>query len=495
MILTNTFALDTITDIIFEINGCNNWRDVRRFFVHENGEQSMATKVKNMTEGSPIKLIFLFALPLMAGNVFQQLYTVVDTAVVGKGLGVDALAAVGAADWFNWMVLGAIQGFAQGFAILMAQKFGANDMSGLRKVIANAIWLAIVCSVIITAVSQLAAKPVLMLLHTPESIIHMSLLYMRFLLSGMPIVMAYNLLAAILRSLGDGKTPLYAMVMASIINIVLDILFVLVFHWGIVGAAVATLLAQAFSSVYCLIFLLRVKILGLSKKDFYYAGTWFSKDWKTRGKLLKLGSPMSLQNIIIAIGGMIVQSVVNSFGLTFIAGYTATNKLYGLLEIAAISYGYAMSTYVGQNMGAKMYNRIQKGVKWAILLAIGTSLLIGMIMILCGQSILSGFISGTPQEVREALATAYRYLVMLSTTLPILYILHVIRSSLQGMGDTVMPMVSGFAEFIMRTGTALVMPRIIGGDGVFLAEIMAWVGADIILVGSYLVRMRRFKRL
>ncbi len=449
-----------------------------------------------MTEGSPLKLIFFFALPLMAGNVFQQLYTVVDTAVVGKGLGVDALAAVGAADWFNWMVLGAIQGFAQGFAILMAQKFGAGDMQGLRRVLANAVWLAIVCSGIITVVSQLAARPVLVLLHTPESIMGMSLLYMRFLLSGMPIVMAYNLLAAILRSLGDGKTPLYAMVIASALNIGLDLLFVLVFHWGIAGAAVATLLAQVFSGVYCLVFLLRIQTMGLSKKDFYdrEARVWFSKDWAVGGKLLRLGAPMSLQNIIIAVGGMIVQSVVNSFGLTFIAGYTATNKLYGLLEIAAISYGYAMSTYVGQNMGANAYGRIRRGVRTAVSLAIGTSLVIGMIMILCGRSILSGFISGTPQEVEEAMATAYRYLVMMSVTLPILYILHVVRSSLQGMGDTVMPMVSGFAEFIMRTGSALTLPHFIGGDGVFLAEIMAWIGADLILVTSYFVRMKRLGR-
>lgn len=453
----------------------------------------MATKVKNMTTGSPLKLILLFALPLMAGNILQQLYTVVDTAVVGKGLGVDALAAVGAADWFHWMVLGAIQGFAQGFSILMAQKFGAGDMEGLRRVIANAVWLAVVCAVSITVISQLAARPVLTLLGTPDSIIGMSLLYMRVLLSGMPIVMAYNLLAAILRAMGDGKTPLYAMVIASVLNIGLDLLFVLVLHWGIVGAAAATLLAQAFSSVYCLVFLLRIKTLGLSGRDFYdrEKGIWFSKDWKMRGKLIGLGAPMSVQNIIIAIGGMILQSVVNSFGLTFIAGYTATNKMSGLLETAAISYGYAMSTYVGQNMGANAVRRIRKGVRCAVVLGIGTALVIGTVMILSGRVILSAFISGTPQEAAAAMDTAYRYLFTMSSALPVLYILHVIRSSLQGMGDTVMPMVSGLAEFVMRTGTALTLPRLIGGDGVFIAEIMAWAGADIILLTSYFVRVRK----
>jgi putative MATE family efflux protein len=445
-----------------------------------------------MTTGSPVRLIFLFALPLMAGNVFQQLYTVVDTAVVGKGLGVDALAAVGAADWFAWMVLGSIQGFAQGFAIRMAQRFGAGDIAGLRKVIANSVFLSIVCAVVITVCSQLAARPILVLLGTPDRILDMSLLYMRVLLSGMPIVMAYNLLAAILRSMGDSKTPLYAMVLASLLNIGLDLLFVLALHWGIAGAAAATLLAQAFSSLYCLHFLLRMKNLGLSRRDFHNENGWFSSDWAMRGELLRLGAPMALQNIIIAIGGMILQSVVNGFGLTFIAGYTATNKLYGMLEIAAISYGYAVSTYVGQNIGAGEYPRIRRGVRGAVLMAIGTSLLLGLVMILTGKLILSGFISGTAQEIAEAMDTAYRYLFIMSVFLPVLYILHIVRSSLQGMGDTVMPMASGFAEFIMRTGTALTLPRVIGGDGVFLAEVMAWVGADVILLVSYLVRVRKF---
>ncbi len=456
----------------------------------------MATKVKNMTSGSPGKLILFFALPLMAGNVCQQLYTVVDTAVVGKGLGVDALAAVGAADWFHWMILGSIQGFAQGFCILMAQKFGSGDIAGLRKVIANAVWLALACAAVITAVGELAARPVLEVLGTPDRIMDMSLLYLRILLAGMPIVMSYNLLASVLRAMGDGRTPLYAMILASCINIGLDLLFVLVFHWGIAGAAIATLLAQAFSSVYCLWFILHIRTLGLSGKDFYdrESRKFFSSDWKLRWQLLRLGFPMSLQNIIIAIGGMIVQSVVNGFGLTFIAGYTATNKLYGVLEIAAISYGYAVSTYVGQNSGAGEIRRIHRGVRAALVLALVTSMAIGLFMLLCGKMTLSIFLSGSEEEVAAAMETAYRYLSIMSYTLPILYILHVFRSALQGMGDTVMPMASGFAEFFMRTGSALTLPQKIGGDGVFISEVLAWVGADIILVGSYLVRMRRIDR-
>ena len=202
----------------------------------------MAAKVKNMTAGNPLSLIIAFSLPLMAGNIFQQMYTVVDTMVVGKALGVDALAALGATDWLNWLVLGMVQGITQGFAILIARKFGAQQFDGLKKVVGNSVLLSLVWGALFLLLSQIAAKPALLLLQTPDSILPWSLLYLRIMFAGIPIVMAYNLLACILRSLGDGQTPLTAMVIASLLNIGLDLLFVLVFRWGIAGAAIATLI-------------------------------------------------------------------------------------------------------------------------------------------------------------------------------------------------------------------------------------------------------------
>ena len=212
----------------------------------------MASRIKNMTEGKPVFLIITFALPLMVGNVFQQLYTVVDTMVVGKALGVGALAALGAADWLNWMMLGTIQGLTQGFGILMAQEFGAGRPERLRKVVGNATILSVLGALLLLAAGQLIARPVLVLLQTPEEIIGNALLYLRIMFLGVPIVMAYNFLASILRSLGDGKTPLHAMIVAALTNIVLDLVFVLVFHWGIAGAAVATLIGQFVSVLFCL---------------------------------------------------------------------------------------------------------------------------------------------------------------------------------------------------------------------------------------------------
>ena len=444
----------------------------------------MAAHTKNMTEGNPAKLILTFALPLMAGNVFQQLYTVVDTMVVGKYLGVSALAAVGASDWLNWMMLGIVQGFAQGFAIRMAQDFGAEKHDSLRKVIGNSGVLAFISSLLLVLIGQLAARPVLTLLHTPDAIIGNALLYLRILFAGLPIVMAYNLFASILRSLGDGKTPLQAMVMASFTNIVLDLIFVMVFQWGIAGAAAATLIAQLISGLYCLHHILKIDILKVKKKDFIPQGALC-------GKLMLLGLPMAFQNCIIAIGGMIVQFVINGFGVLFIAGFTATNKLYGILEMAATSYGYSMITYAGQNLGAGKSARIRKGLRAALGIALGTSVVIALVMLVFGRFFLSWFISGTPGEVEQTMQIAYFYLAIMSVTLPILYILHVVRSTIQGMGNTMLPMLSGVVEFIMRTGAALLLPLIMGEIGIFFAEPAAWIGADVVLVISYFAVSRK----
>jgi len=447
----------------------------------------MASRIKNMTEGRPVSLILTFALPLMVGNVFQQLYTVVDTMVVGKVLGVNALAALGAADWMNWMMLGIVQGLTQGFGILMAQKFGAGMQEDLRKVVGNSVILSLFSALILLLAGQLLARPVLGLLQTPAQIMDNALLYLRIMYLGIPIVMAYNLLACILRSLGDSKTPLHAMVAAAIVNIVLDLVFVLGFGLGIGGAAAATLIAQLISGFYCFYHIRKIEMLTLTSAD-------FRLQKGLPGRLFLLGFPMAFQNAIISIGGMIVQFVVNGYGVLFIAGFTATNKLYGILEVAATSYGYAMVTYVGQNLGAGRTDRIHKGMRASIFISLVTSVVIALFMLLAGKAILGCFISGTPEEFDLTLQIAYFYLTIMSLCLPILYILHVTRSAIQGMGNTVLPMVSGIAEFIMRTATAIFLPRLIGETGIFYAEIMAWFGADLILVGSYFVVVRKMER-
>lgn len=436
------------------------------------------------TEGSPWRLLLLFSLPLMAGNIFQQLYTVVDTAVVGKALGVEALAALGTVDWLNWLTLGTIQGFTQGFSILLAQRFGAKDYGKLRQAAANAVILSAVCAVVLTVGSEAIAEPVVILLKTPAEIRHIAMSYLRLLFAGLPVVMAYNLAASMLRALGDGRTPLIAMAAASIVNIGLDFLFVLGFQWGVQGAAIATIIAQCLAAGCCIWRLCRVEELHLSREDWKCSGSLC-------GRLMVLGLPMALQNGIIAVGGMIIQTIVNGFGVAFIAGFTATNKLYGVLEIAATSYGYAMITYVGQNLGARQQRRIRQGVRSALVIALGTSVVIAAVMLLLGRVILGWFISGTPEEVAQTMDIAYFYLAVMSVALPVLYVLHVMRSVVQGMGNTALPMASGVVEFFMRTATALRLPLAVGEIGIFFAEPAAWLGADVVLILSYFLVSRR----
>jgi len=434
--------------------------------------------VRNMTEGRPARLIMSVALPLMLGNIFQQMYTVVDAQIVGSVVGVSALAAVGAADWFNWLFVGLLQGFSIGFAIPMAQTFGANDYAKLRKYAGNALILSLLIAGLLTVTALMLIHPVLDMLNTPEAIRPTSVVYLTILFAGLPIVMGYNLLAGILRSLGDGKSPLYAMVVASLINIALDLLFVAFLGWGVGGAALATILAQGCSLLFCLWRLARIDFIRPSLQD-------LRPEMPVCKHLVKLSLPVAFQNAVIGIGGMIVQSVCNPLGVTFIAGYTATSKLYGLLEIAAVSYGYAISTFTGQNLGARKFDRIKSGVHTAVLMGVLTSMMIAGLMFVFGRSIIGSFISGTPEEVEAALKIGWEFLQLMSLSLPILYILYIYRSAQMGMGHTLIPLLSGFAEFFMRTGSALFLPAVIGYAGVFWAEVLAWLGAVFFLIPGY----------
>lgn len=444
-------------------------------------------QIRNMTEGNPAKLFLLFSLPLMAGNVFQQLYTVVDTMVVGRVLGTSALAAVGTVDWFNWMFLAIITGLTQGFSILIAQKFGEGDLSQMRKAAGNALVLSGILAVILILIGEILVAPMLRILRVPEEVAPMSAEYLRVIFGGMIVVMAYNILAALLRALGDSKTPLYSMIVAASVNVGLDLLFVAVFGWGVRGAAIATVIAQGCSAVFCLTKILKIEILAFCRRD-------FMPELRLAGRLLFLGMPMALQNILISIGGMIVQTVVNGFGVLFIAAFTATNKLYGLLEIAAISFGYAMTTYTGQNLGARKLDRIRKGVRSAVLIAVLTAVLIGVVMLLVGKPLLGLFISGSESDRLSTIATAYEFLSVMSISLPILYVLHVVRSSLQGMGRSVMTMISGVAEFCVRTVVALTLPAVFGYHALFWGEVFAWIGADVVLIISYVITIYQLKR-
>lgn len=442
------------------------------------------SNTKDMTTGNPTRLILTFAIPIMLGNLFQQLYSMVDTIVVGRIEGVEALAAVGSSGWLDWFVLGIVMGFAQGFSILAAQRFGAEDYKGLRKCVAMSVLLAAGITVIITITAQLMAYPMLKLLQSPDNTIHMSYQYLTIIFAGAGIVMAFNLLSGILRALGDSLTPLIAMIAASLINIALDILFVAAFGWGVRGVAAATVIAQCCSSLICFVVLRRIKILRLTKSD-----------WKPNQavikNLIRLGIPVAFQNGIIAAGGMVLQSIVNGFGFIFMAGFTAAQKLCGMMELLGSSLSSAMATYAGQNMGAAKYSRIRTGVNKSVKISVSLALAVGLTVILFGRSIVTLFITGSPDTVTQVVNAAYPYLVIMGSMLFVLYLLFMYRSTLQGMGDTIIPMWSGIIELIMRVATALTLPLFMGKWGVYIAEVAAWSGAAVLLITAYYKKINK----
>ncbi|MBQ8768901.1 MAG: MATE family efflux transporter [Oscillospiraceae bacterium] len=433
----------------------------------------------NMTQGHPGSLLLRFSIPLMFGNVFQQLYTVVDTAIVGKGVSIEALAALGTVDWLNWMFLAIAQGFTQGFSVRMSQKYGEGDTEGLKHTIGLSAILSVYITVVSLAVAQLGLPLFLQLLQVPDNLMGYAATYSRIVLAGIPAMMFYNYCASVLRSVGDSKTPLIAMIVASLANIILDCVAVFTLDMGIAGAAIATVIAQCLAGVICMVKMLRSPQLRFGKR--HTAG-----DPALVKTLMGLGAPLAAQFIIIAVGGMAVQAVINRFETSFIAGYTATNKLYGILEIAAVSYGYAITTYAGQNFGAALWERIRKGVNWGILLSIVTAVLIGGVMIAFGRSITMLFIdTEMPQMAAAAGDVAYRYLCAMSLMLPVLYLLHVYRAALQGMGNATIPLWSGVAEFVIRVGGSVVVGLTLWQEGIFIGEVGAWVGAAILLSIAY----------
>ena len=442
-------------------------------------------KTLDMTAGSPSKLLIRFAIPLMVANIFQQLYTVVDTAIVGQGVGMSALAAVGSVDWLNWMMLGIACGFTMGFSVRISQKFGEGDQEGLQLFMGQSAVASAVLAVVFTVITQLCLPLFLRVLRVPEELYSMAELYCRIIMGGLPVVFFFNFCSSMLRAVGNGKTPLVATAVASITNIILDLLAVYVLEWGIAGAAVATVIAQALSGMICLIKIFRTPQLRFGKRHLHVRG-------EVQRNLMKIGTPSAVKNVMIALGGIAVMAVVNTFGTSFIAGFTAASKLYGLLEIAALSYGYAVTTYVGQNYGAMRPERIKAGMKSATVLAIATSLVIALIMILFGRSITMLFISNdNPVLAAEAGEVAYSFLCVMASALPVLYMLYIFLSALQGLGDTVRPMIAGIIGLVLRVVIALIVARTGYEVGIFSTETAAWLGAMLYLWYHYWKRAKR----
>ena len=433
----------------------------------------------DMTKGSAFWHILKFSLPLILTNLGQQFYMIVDAAIVGRGVGVSALAAVGATDWINWMFLWGVTGFTQGFATFVSRFFGEKNWNALQKTIHACVVLCAVIGVSLTLIGVLCARPLLTLLKTPADIFPAATTYLITMISGMLIVIGYNMVASILRAFGDGKTPLIAMIIAALMNIALDCLFVFVFKLGIFGAALASIISQAFSFVYCFIKITKIEYIHLGKTD-------GKIDWKLSKDMLFFSTPLATEYMVISLGGIILQSSVNAEGSIFLAGYTATNKLYSLLESSSISIGYAVCTFLSQNYGAGNYPRVKTGVKIGSLLVCGMAVVVGCVSLLLRQPMLSMFLNVNEAGGAEAMQIGVRYLTMLAVCLVVLYLIHVFRNALQAIEISVWSMISGFGECAVRVFMAKVIyGKFMGGDALLLAEPLAWAIALILVIFPY----------
>lgn len=430
----------------------------------------------DMTKGNPTKLILAFTLPILIGNLFQQFYSMVDTAIVGQFVGVQALAAVGSTGGVIFLVQGFVNGLTHGFSVIVSQRYGANDQEGIKKATATAIYLSAIATIVLTIICVLGAKPVLRLMNTPADIIDDATLYVMIFFGGLVTIIVYNLLASLLRAFGDSKTPLYFLILASITNIVLDLVLIINFNMGVAGAAIATVASQGLSGFLCYIYMLKkFDILTLKKEHFKY-------DRLLVKELMYVSLPMALQYSITAVGVMILQMAVNSFGSTTVAAYTAASKVEQLVVQPGIALGMTMATYSAQNLGARQIERVRLGVRKCTWITLIVNALAGVAVVLFGTYIVQLFI---PAENIEALPLSQRYLDTVAVFFPILGLLFLYRFTLQGIGNTVVPMFAGVMELIMRTLVAFILPGLLGFQGVCFASPFAWIGATAWLLWAY----------
>lgn len=437
-----------------------------------------------MTSGSPMRHILAFALPVLLGNILQQLYNLVDTVIIGRMDGVTAQAAVSSSGWLYWSVISLATGLAEGFCIAIAQRFGAGDHHALRHDEGQSVLLSAAAAVLLLVLSESFLAPVLRLMKTPAETFGLTCLYLRIIFVGIPIIMGFNLTAGLLRSVGDSRTPLIAMIVTTFLNIGLDILFVGTFRWSVLGVALATTASQLLAFLICLFSLRRMTIMRLSRND-------LKADRRAMIRLIRLACPIALQYLVISVGGLVLQSAVNSFGFIFMAGYSAAGKLQGLMEMAGTSVASALGTFTGQNYGAGKPDRVRKGVSVSIFLCTVIAAIVAGLALLWGRQLLSLFMQDDPAIVEQVLDVGSRFLVYMCIGIWFLFMLLSYRSALQGMGQTFTAMVSGIVELVMRVGAALFLPKLIGEDGLFLSEVLAWSGGALWLWLNYLFFMRR----
>ena len=440
---------------------------------------------KDLTQGSPVRLILGFALPLLAGMLFQQLYNLVDTLIVGRFLGMEALAGVGATGSINFLVLGFCMGICSGFAIPVAQRFGAREESRMREFVANGVWLAIVFALVMTVMTVVYCDAILSAMNTPEDCFQQAYDYIVVIFAGIPFTFLYNLLSGWLRSLGDSKTPLFFLVLSSVLNVILDLFFILVMKLGVFGASLATVLSQAISGLLCLLFIAaKVPILHISRDE------WRMQSGRMK-ELCAYGVPMGLQYSITAIGSVILQVAVNSLGSLSVAAVTAGGKVLNFLACPFDALGGTMATYAGQNVGAKKLNRVKEGLKAASLIGIIYSLIAFVVLLFGGRYIALLFMDADQTEIIGRVAT---FLIGNSMFYIPLTFVNVVRFTIQGMGFSTFAILAGVCEMAARSLVGFCLVPVFGFLPACFASPLAWICADLFLVPAFGQCLKKLKR-
>lgn len=440
---------------------------------------------KDMTTGNPWKIIIFFSIPVLLGNLFQQFYNMVDAIIVGQFLGEDALAAVGSTGSIMFLVLGFAIGIAQGFGILISHAFGAKDNNLLKHYVAISLVLGLIISLLVTALTVSQSRNLLVLMNTPENILDMANSYITVIYAGITATMAFNIASAILRGVGDSRTPLLFLLLSSALNIILDLVFIVVWHMGPEGAAYATVIAQGVSSVLCFIYMFtKFELLKIHRKDFYY-------DFKTIRNMLAIGIPMSINYSVTAIGVMVLQSAVNVFGSSVVAAFTAATKVENLCTQTMPTLGTTMSTYCGQNLGAGKLDRIFDGMKKAFLLVLAISALGAVIAVGFGKYIVGWFLSDASVEV---LLYSMAYLNTIAIFFVPLAVIFLYRNALQGLNEPLVPMISGVFELVCRVLVVTICLKPFGYAAVCLASPAAWIGAGIPLLITYILWQKKMQK-
>lgn len=439
---------------------------------------------RDMTVGSPIRLILQFCIPLFFGMLFQQFYNMMDMLIVGQFLGVKALASVGATGSINFMIIGFCMGVCNGFAIPVAQRFGAGDYHSLRKYVGNSVWLSIAFAGVMTVVVCVLCRQILLWMNTPLDIIDGSYSYIFVIFLGIPAVYLYNLLSGIIRSLGDSKSPLFFLVFSSILNIVLDIVLILAFGMGVAGAAWATVISQLVSGAACLFYMVRrFDILKMSKDE-------WRVDANCVGVLCNMGIPMGLQYSITAIGSVILQAAVNSLGSASVAAVAAGSKISMFFCCPFDAMGSTMATYAGQNMGAGKLERISQGMKSTCLLGFGYSILACIVLVCFGEAVALLFVSPGETEIIQQVSW---FLAANSAFYFPLALVNIVRFTIQGLGFSKSAIFAGVCEMLARSIVAIAFVPIFGYAAICFASPAAWVFADLFLILAYLYIMKRLR--